>query len=204
MRRVQQTMFGQFVNVSACPRCEGEGSTVSEPCKECRGDGRVSDSETVAVKVPAGVASGNYIPLRGMGDAGRRGGAAGDLVVLIEEKDHDVFERHGDDLLVDLPVSFVTLSLGGKVEVPLLGGQVHALDVAAGTPSAQLSRLRGKGLPGLRGGRGDLLVRLMVWVPTRLGGAEKKLLDELRKGDGLKPPQAARALFDRAKGSFGG
>jgi molecular chaperone DnaJ len=203
VRRVQQTMFGQFVNVTVCPRCEGEGSTVSENCKVCGGDGRVSETETVSVKVPPGVASGNYIPLRGLGDAGRRGGPPGDLIVLIEEKEHEVFERHGDDLTLELPVSFATLALGGKAEVPLLGGATHTLDVSAGTTSGHGVRLRGKGLPGLRGGKGDLLVRLMVWVPAKLSGPERKLLEELRKGEGLKAPRPSRTLFERVKGAFG-
>ena len=204
VRRVQQTMLGQFVSVQACPKCDGEGSLVSDPCRTCHGDGRVSETETVSVKVPAGVASGNYIPLRGMGDAGRRGGPAGDLIVLIEEKDHEIFERHGDDLHVDVPVSFSTLALGGKVEVPLVGGETHTLDVSAGTPSANRTRIRGKGLPGLRGGRGDLIVRVMVWVPTKLSTAERKLLEELRKAEGMKTPRAARSLFERVKDAFGG
>ncbi len=204
VRRVQQTMFGQFVNVTSCPRCEGEGSIVSESCKTCGGDGRVSETETVSVKVPAGVAAGNYIPLRGLGDAGRRGGPAGDLIVLIEEKEHEVFERHGDDLVVDLPVSFVTLALGGKVEVTLIGGSVQSLEVPAGTTGGHTLRLRGKGLPGLRGGRGDVLVRLMVWVPTKLSGADRKLLEELRRSEGFKPPRPARTLFERVKDAFGG
>ena len=204
VRRVQQTMFGQFVNVSACPRCEGEGNVVANPCKTCGGDGRVSDSDTVSVKVPAGVAAGNYIPLRGMGDAGPRGGPAGDLVVLIEEKEHALFERHGDHLELDLPVSFTVLALGGKVETPVLGGGVAAMDVPAGTPSGHVVRLKNKGLPGLRGGRGDLRVRLRVWVPTRLSQAEKKLLEELRGGDGLRPPGPSRSVFGRVHDASGG
>ncbi|HTR96662.1 MAG TPA: molecular chaperone DnaJ [Candidatus Acidoferrales bacterium] len=204
IRRVQQTMFGQFVNVTVCPRCEGEGHSVQEPCKTCGGDGRVSETETVSVKVPAGVASGNYIPLRGLGDAGRRGGAAGDLIVMIEEKEHDVFERHGDDLVLELPVSFVTLALGGRVEVPLLGGTVHALDVSAGTASGHAVRLRGKGLTGLRGGRGDMLVRLRVWVPAKLSAADRKVLEELRRSESFKPPRPSRSLFERVKDAFGG
>lgn len=204
VRRVQQTMFGQFVNVSACPRCEGEGSTVSERCKACGGDGVVSETETVAVKVPAGVATGNYIPLRGLGDAGRRGGGAGDLIVVIEEKEHEVYARHGDDLVMELPVAFPTLALGGKVEAPLLGGEAQSIDVAAGTASGHTVRLRGKGLPGLRGGRGDLLVRLMVWVPAKLTGEEKKLLEALRRSEGFKAPHANRSLFERVKNAFGG
>ena len=202
VRRVQQTMFGQFVNVSACPRCHGEGSIVSEPCRTCGGDGRTSETETVSVKVPAGVASGNYIPLRGLGDAGLRGGPAGDLVVLIEEKEHDVFERSDGDLVLEMPVSFAVMALGGRVEIPLLGGATHSLDVSAGTGTGHVVRVRGKGLPGLRGGRGDLLVRLHVWVPSKLSGADRKLLEELRKGEGLKAPRAARSLFDRVRDAF--
>ena len=204
VRRVQQTVFGQFVNVSACPRCQGEGNIVAEPCKTCGGDGRTSDTETVSVKVPAGVAAGNYIPLRGIGDAGVRGGPAGDLVVLIEEKAHDLFERHGDDLALDLPVSFSVMALGGKVEAPLLGGGKALVDVNAGTPSGHVARLKGKGLPGLRGGRGDMHVRLRVWVPTRLSAAERKLLEELRKGSGLAAPPPSRSLFERVRDVSGG
>ena len=204
VRRVQQTVFGQFVNVSPCPRCEGEGQIVAQPCKTCGGDGRKSASDTVSVKVPAGVAAGNYIPLRGLGDAGVRGGPAGDLVVLIEEKPHDLFERHGDDLAIDLPVSFSVLALGGKVEVPLLAAGRAAVDVPAGTPSGHVVRVKGKGLPGLRGGRGDLHVRLRVWVPTRLSSADKKLLEELRHSEGQQPPPPSRSLFERVRDAFGG
>ena len=204
VRRVQQTVFGQFVNVSACPRCEGEGHIVAQPCKSCGGDGRKSASDTVSVKVPAGVAAGNYIPLRGLGDAGVRGGTAGDLVVLIEEKTHDLYERHGDDLALDLPVSFSVMALGGKAEAPLLGGGRTVVDVPAGTPSGHVARVKGKGLPGLRGGRGDLHVRLRVWVPTRLSGDDKKLLEELRKSDGQQAPPPSRSLFDRVRDAFGG
>ena len=192
VRRVQQTMFGQFVNVSTCPRCDGEGTIVSDPCPTCKGDGRVSEMETVAVKVPPGVASGNYIPLRGLGDAGPRGGPSGDLIVLIEEHDHAIFERHADDLALDVPTSFVTLAIGGKIEVPLLGGTMHSIDVGAGTQSGHVVRVKGKGLPSLRGGRGDLLARLVVWIPTRLSAGDKKALEDLRKLEGLQPPAAHR------------
>jgi molecular chaperone DnaJ len=162
----------------------------------------VTETETVSVKVPQGVANGNYIPLRGLGDAGLRGGPAGDLVVLIEEKEHDVFERHEDDLVLDMPVGFPVLALGGHIEVPLLDGTTHDLEVSAGTASGRMVRVRGKGLPGLRGGRGDLLVRLLVWVPAKLPGADRKLLEELRRGEGLKPPPASRSLFERVRDAF--
>ncbi len=202
VRRVQQSFFGQFVNVSVCPRCEGEGRVFREPCKTCRGDGRVSETETIAVHVPAGVANGNFIPVRGMGDAGPRGGPAGDLIVLIEEKPHPIFHREGDDLHADAPAAFPTLVLGGRIEVPTLDGPA-SLDVPSGSPSGRVLRLRHKGLPGLRGGgRGDLLIRLNVFVPTRVSGAEKKLLEELGRGDGLKPPPPPKGAGDKVKDAF--
>jgi molecular chaperone DnaJ len=204
VRRVQQSIFGQFVNVSTCPRCGGEGRVVRERCRTCGGDGRLSETDTIAVKVPQGVASGNFIPLRGMGDAGPRGGPAGDLIVLIEEKPHPVFDRDGDDLHVDLPVSFVTATLGGKVELPLLDGTAAQVSVPASTPTGHILRLRGKGLPSLRGGTGDLLARLMVWVPTRLSGEERRLMEQLGRSEGLKPPAPSKNLFERVKETFGG
>ncbi len=204
VRRVQQSIFGQFVNVSTCPQCGGEGRIVRERCPDCKGEGRIPAADTISVKVPKGVASGNFIPLRGMGDAGPRGGPAGDLIVLIEEKAHPVFDRDGDDLRVDLPVSFVTAALGGKVEVPLLDGTRAALNVPAGTPTGHVLRLRGKGLPGLRGGTGDLLATLVVWVPSRLSAEERRLLESLGHGEGLKPPPPSKSLFERVKSAFGG
>src|SRR5439155_19724453 len=108
---------GQFVNISTCPRCGGDGRVFKAPCKTCGGDGRTSETETIAVKVPAGVSNGNFIPLRGMGDAGPRGGPAGDLIVLIEERPHPLFLRVDDDLRIDVPISFATATLGGPIEV---------------------------------------------------------------------------------------
>lgn len=204
VRRVQQTFFGQFVNVATCPRCHGEGRTVKDKCATCGGDGRVANTETIAVKVPAGVAEGNFIPLRGMGDAGPRGGPAGDLIVWIEEKEHPVFDRHGDDLSVDVPVAFPTLVLGGKIEVPTLGGEVATLDVPSGTATGTVLRMRHRGLPSLRGGKGDLLANLTVWVPKRVNGAERKLLEELGKSPGLSAPSPGKAGSERVKDRFAG
>jgi molecular chaperone DnaJ len=201
VRRVQQSFFGQFVNVSVCPRCHGEGRTFKEPCKTCRGEGRTSETETIAVRIPPGVANGNFIPVRGMGDAGPRGGPAGDLIVLIEEKPHPLFRREGDDLHADAPVSFPTLALGGKIEVPTLDGNAN-LDISSGTPSGRVLPGQRKGLPGLRGGKGDLMVRLTVFVPTRVSGGEKKLLEELGRSDGLKPPRPGKSTDDRVKDAF--
>ena len=204
IRRVQHTIFGQFVNVTTCPSCQGEGHVLRDLCSECRGDGRVSHTETIAVKVPAGVAAGNYIPLRGMGDAGPRGGPAGDLIVQIEEKPHEVFTREGNDLHVDVPVSFATLALGAQIEVPALEGGPVSLNVSAGTQSGHVIRVRGRGLSGLRGGRGDLFARLIVWIPGKLGPEDRRRLEAMEKEGGLKPPRPARSLFERVKDAFAG
>ena len=204
VRRVQQSIFGQFVNISTCPRCEGAGKVFREPCKSCEGTGRVHETETVTVQVPPGVANGNFIPLRGLGDAGLRGGAPGDLLVLIEEKPHDVFERDGDDLHVVLPVSFPTVALGGKVELILLDQSKATVSVQAGTSTGQMIRLKGKGLPSLRGGKGDLIAQIMVWVPEKLGAAEKKLLEELQRSEAFKPPKPGRSVFERVRNAFKG
>jgi molecular chaperone DnaJ len=124
--------------------------------------------------------------------------------VLIEEKPHALFERDGDDLHVDVPISFVTAALGGKVNVPTLDGAGKSVDVPGGTQSGRVQRLRGLGLPGLRGGRGDLHARLVVWVPTKVSGADKKLLEQLRNSDALKPPGPGKSVFERVKDAFAG
>lgn len=204
VRRVQQSIFGQFVNVSVCPQCEGAGRIVREKCRTCGGDGTVSETDTISVKVPPGVASGNFIPLRGMGDAGPRGGPAGDLIVLIEEKPHPIFDRHGDDLLLDVPVNYATATLGGKVEVPTLDPKPATLEVPAGSQTGRTVRLRGRGLPGLRGGHGDLVARIVIWVPGRVGGPDKKLLEEIQRSEAFKPPKPGRSGAERVKDAFAG
>jgi molecular chaperone DnaJ len=164
----------------------------------------VSESETLAVRVPAGVSGGNFIPLRDMGDVGPRGGPAGDLIVLIEEKPHALFEREGSDLKLELPIGYPTLVLGGPVEVPTVGGGTARLDVPAGSGSGRVLRVRGKGVPDLRGGHGDLLVRLRVWVPSRVSAAERKHLEELGRSDNFKPPRPGKTVFERVKDAFAG
>jgi molecular chaperone DnaJ len=142
--------------------------------------------------------------MRGLGDAGPRGGPSGDLIVLIEEKEHAVFDRDGSDLLVDVPISFATAALGGRIEVPTLQGSPAAVQVPAGTASGHVVRVRGRGLASLRGGSGDLVARLIVWVPARLSPQERKLLEELGALEGLKPPRPGKGLFERMKDAFAG
>ena len=204
VQQVQSSFFGQFVNIGPCPRCRGTGQVIDKPCPTCRSEGTVQDSSTVVVDVPPGVREGNYIPLAGLGDAGPHGGPTGDLQVLIEEKPHDVFERHGDDLLVELPVAPSRAALGGKVEVPTLDGVV-SLEVAAGTQTGKLLRVRGRGLPRLQArGTGDLLVRLRVWTPTKLSSREKQLLEELSHLESDRVPRPGRrGFFGKVKDAFG-
>jgi molecular chaperone DnaJ len=181
IKQVQRSLLGQFINVTDCHRCKGEGVVIQDPCPDCRGSGRVRGSEKVSVKIPAGVASGNYITISGSGDIGERNGPAGNLYIVIEEAEEELFERHGNDILLDLPLTVSQLALGTKVEVPTLDGVV-LLKVPPGTPSHKIFRLKGKGIPRLNSyGSGDQMVRVIVWVPEKVTKRETELFKELDK-----------------------
>ncbi len=193
-RQQSMGMFGTFQSVSACPGCGGTGEVIEEKCASCAGLGVAKSTETVEVHVPEGVTSGNYIPIAGAGNAGARGGPAGDLVVVIEELPHELFERQEDDVIVELPVPLSIAALGGSREVPTLNGKAR-LKVPAGTQSGTTLRMRGKGVPHLRGrGAGDQLVKVVVWVPERPSSEEKKLLKRLGElqTDGVPGPRKPR------------
>ncbi|MFH1069885.1 MAG: molecular chaperone DnaJ [Candidatus Glassbacteria bacterium] len=202
VRRVQRTILGQMVTVTACPRCGGSGETVSDPCHSCSGEGRVRKDQKIKVKIPGGVSTGNYLTLRGQGNTGVRGGSRGDLIVLIEVAEDEYFERHGDDILFDLPISFSQAALGGEVEVPTLSGKAR-LTIPAGTQTGKILRMRGKGLPHLNAsGHGDQLVRLTVWTPTSLSAEERQLIEQLRTIESQSPPAAGRGFWKRMKEAF--
>ena len=204
VRQVSRSIFGQFVNITTCPRCHGSGQIVEKPCGTCNGEGRVEGSSTVNVRIPAGVSSGNYITVPGAGHAGPHGGPAGDAIVLIEEAPHEYFERHGDDLLFQMPISFTQAALGDSVIVPTLNGSVK-LKIPHGTQSGRLFRLRGKGIPHLRGfGAGDQLVRVLVWTPSDLSSEEKDLFTKLGGLKHGKAPKADRSFLDKLRSHFGG
>lgn len=178
-RQQSMGLFGTFMNVSPCSECGGTGQVIDDPCAKCVGKGLVQKKETVEIDVPAGVSTGNYLPIQGAGNAGPRGGPAGDLIVMMEELPHKTFERHGDDVLLELPVSISMAALGGQVKVPTLDGKAK-LKIPAGTQSGQVLKMRGKGIPHVRGrGAGDELVLVKVWVPKRPSSEEKKLLQKL-------------------------
>jgi molecular chaperone DnaJ len=198
VRRAARSMFGQFVSVSPCPICAGEGVVIATPCEECRGEGRVKADKTVEVNIPAGVTENNYLTLRGQGAVGARNAPPGDLLVMIEVKDDERWERDGDNLVLDLPVSFSQAALGHALMVPTPYGDEH-LNVPPGTQSGTILKLRGKGLPRLgQNGRGDLLVRTHVWTPENLSEAQVRLFRELARIEG-DPPKRVQGIWAKIK-----
>ncbi len=184
VKQMSRSFLGQFVNVTQCPNCSGSGEIIDNPCRICSGDGRIRKKIGIKVKVPAGVASGNYMTLRGEGNKGARGAAPGDMVVFFEENDHPYFNRIDSDVMTELEVSFANAALGNSVEVPTLSGKAK-LTIPAGIQSGQILRMRGKGLPQVRGSRkGDQLVKIQVTTPVSLNKNEKKLFQELASLNG--------------------
>ncbi|MEO7043603.1 MAG: molecular chaperone DnaJ [Gemmatimonadaceae bacterium] len=203
VRRAQQSFFGPVVSVSVCPNCAGDGKVVAAPCRKCRGEGRVRSEEQVNIKVPAGVATGQYMTLRGVGNAGPRGGPRGDILVVFEVDDDDRFERDGEDLLTEVLVTYPQLALGADVEVPTVTASV-SLRVPAGTQSGQVMHLRGRGLPRINAsGTGDLHVRLQLWTPDVVSDEESKLLRQLHDIRPLAPAKRERGFWAKVKESLG-
>ncbi len=195
VRQVRQSLLGQMVTETACPACGGRGQRIGDPCGDCRGTGTIRGEETLEITVPAGVTSGNYMELRGKGDTGEQGGPPGSLRVVMDVQDDPVFERHEDDVLLDVPVSPVDLMLGTRITVPTLEGKV-AVKIPPGTQTHKIFRLRGKGIPHLeRGGRGDQLVRVIAWTPADLSKDQIRQLQELREGLAGQVPAPGRDLY---------
>ena len=197
-----QVRFSQgFLTVArTCPQCGGEGTLNKTPCKECRGHGRIEREHLLKVKIPSGVEHGSQIRLAGEGEGGLRGGPSGDLYVVIAVKEHDLFTRRGDDLLGELPLSFPHVALGAEVEVPTLDGPAP-LKVPPGTQNGDILRLKGKGMPNLRGhGRGDLLYQVVVEVPTKLTAKQRALLEEFERLSGEGP--LVSKFLERVKKAF--
>jgi len=198
VRQVHKTMLGQMVNVQPCPECNGEGRIITNKCSKCNGEGRYQGKDTVEVRVPAGVSKGNYITLRGQGNAGKRGGEAGDLVVLIEEKEHEHFERDGNDIYYDLVLSVPDAILGTEVEVPTLKGKAK-IKIDEGTQPGRLLRMSGKGIHGLKNsGTGDQFIRVNVYIPKDLEKNEREHIEALRGNEHF----SATNKVDDGKGFF--
>ncbi|MFQ5569329.1 MAG: molecular chaperone DnaJ [Rhodothermales bacterium] len=206
LRQVSRSVFGQFVNVRACPACQGEGHVIEHKCSNCGGEGREKGEETISISVPAGVMEGNYLTMRGGGNAGIRGGSPGDLRIEIEEVASEDFIREGLDLYHDCFISFPDAALGVEVEVPTLKGRAR-IQVDPGTQPGKILRMRGRGLPELQGGRrGDQLVRIHVWTPSELTDEERGILEELRDSPSFVPRPdlegERKSFFSRVKDVF--
>ncbi|MEJ2151654.1 MAG: molecular chaperone DnaJ [Gemmatimonadota bacterium] len=202
VRRAQRSIFGQFVSIEPCSDCHGEGQVVKDPCRDCNGNGRVREDRRIKVRIPAGVETGNYLTLRGEGNAGPRGGPLGDLIVVLEVRPHDRFHRDGDDVRMELGLSFPMAALGTEVEVPTLHGAA-TLEIPAGTQTGTILKLPGEGLPRLNTDRrGDQHVRIAVWIPTRLTASEREQLEALSESENFAPPEGEKGFWRKVKETF--
>jgi len=199
--RIQQ---GFFSIATTCGQCRGEGTIIADPCPKCQGQGRIRRSESLSVRIPPGVDNGSRLKLRGEGEAGWGGGPSGDLYVVVHVKEHELFVRQDNDVIIELPVSFPQAALGTEVEVPTLDGKVK-LKIQAGTQSGKVFRLKAKGFPDLHGyGRGDQLVRMVVETPKRLTARQRELLEEFAgiDGEAVNHP-LSKGFVDKLKEMFG-
>lgn len=202
VRFTQNTMFGQMVNERPCSRCHGDGKIISNPCKECGGSGTVKKTKKLKVKIPAGVDNGSRLRVGGEGEAGLKGGPSGDLYVYLYVKPHKFFERDGTTVLCEVPINIVQATLGAEIKVPTLDGQV-TMKVPEGTQPGKVMRLKGKGIPSLRGGgRGDQLVRMKVVVPTKLTDKQKDALQKFAdiSKDNINPEE--KSFLNKVKDFF--
>lgn len=202
--RITNTILGQMQTASTCPSCGGEGQTISNKCNSCRGDGIKKGEEVIEINIPAGVMDGIQLSVGGKGNAGPRGGINGDLIVLIEEIEHDQLKRDGINLLYDLYINFADAVLGSTEEVPTVGGKAK-IKIEPGTQGGQVLRLRGKGLPDLNGyGKGDLLVNVNIWTPKNVSKEEKEIILKFKESSSFKPSpnKKDKGWFERMRDHF--
>jgi molecular chaperone DnaJ len=204
IRRVQQSILGQFVNVTICGSCQGEGTVVSSPCSNCRGHRVERVVRRIKVAIPAGVDDGTQIRLTGEGEPGANGGPRGNLYVVVGVKPHRYFRREGNDIVMDLPINVAQAALGTEVEVPTVDGP-STLKIPAGTQPGRVLRMKSKGVPHLRAsGRGDQLVQIIVRVPANMNDRQKKLMKQMAETfDGDVTPQENKGFFEKVKDAFG-
>ncbi len=202
--RVQQTILGQVQTASVCPTCGGDGKVITAKCTKCHGEGLMSSQEVISINIPAGVEEGMQLSVSGKGNAARRGGVNGDLLVLIEEEKHPELIRDGNNLLYNLFISVPESILGVAVEIPTIDGKVK-VRIDSGTQSGKILRLKGKGLPDVnRYGTGDLLVKINVWIPKKVSKDEQKIMEKLKSSDSFKPNPSheEKGFFQRMKDYF--
>jgi len=204
VRRVTSTFLGQMQTVTTCPTCNGEGSIVTAKCSVCKGDGRVYGEETVTIEIPAGVQEGMQLSVGGRGNAGERGGAPGDLIILIEEEQHPELHRDGLNVAYELHISFADAVFGLQAEVPTIDGKAK-IKIPPGTHSGKIFRLKGKGFPGVNSyERGDQLIHVNVWTPQHITPEEKSMLEKLNDSPNFqpKPDKNERSFFDKVREMF--
>lgn len=193
---------GFFSMSSPCPQCSGEGKIVTDPCKECKGQGRVKEKHHVKVHIPAGVDTGMRLKMAGYGDAGEAGGPPGDLYVFINVDSHPMFQREGDDILLDLPLGFAEAALGAKKEIPTLEENCR-LTIPEGTQYGKVFRIKNKGFPNVHGrGKGDLLVKAIVETPTHLTQKQKEILQEFGQSEGIDNHPRKKSFMEKIKSFF--
>jgi molecular chaperone DnaJ len=194
VRRAQRSFFGQFVSVSPCPTCSGQGTVIASPCKKCKGEGRIRVEKSIAVRVPPGVATGQYMTLRGIGNVGPRNGERGDILAVFEVEEDARFERDGEDLYTEVFITYPQLVLGADIEAPAVTGTI-TLRVPPGTQSGQVFHLRGRGMPRVNaGGVGDLHVRVQLWTPDTVSPEEETILKQLATFE-RRPPESREKGF---------
>ena len=201
--RTQQSFFGMMRTEVPCPRCSGEGKIIKNKCSHCNGDGIVMGEEVVEVNIPAGVHDGMQLSMRGKGNAGKRNGIAGDLLILVEEEQHPTLVRDGSDLIYSLLLDIPTAVLGGQAEIPTIEGKAK-ITIEPGTQPNKVMRLRGKGLPALNGyNRGDIIVNISIYIPETLSKDEKKAFENFRKSENFMPSDSIKdKIFRRFKNFF--
>ena len=203
VRTISRTFLGTVQQVTTCNVCRGSGEIIANPCKTCRGEGRERGSTDVAIDIPAGVTSGNYMTMAKLGNAAPYRGEPGDLIAVFEELEHEQFTRHGDHVVCELPISFTTAAMGGVVTVPTLDG-TSEINIPSGTQAGKMLKMRGKGIPHLhKNGKGDQLVRVAVWVPTDISSDDKKLLNKLAESESFKPPKGNKSFFEKLRETLG-
>lgn len=204
VRKVTNTFLGQMQTVGTCPTCNGEGSTITSKCTSCKGEGRVYTEETINIDIPAGVQDGMQLSLSGKGNAGERGGAPGDLIVLIEEEQHPELQRDNLNVIYDMHISFTDAVFGANPEVPTIDGRAK-IKIPAGTQSGKIFRLKGKGFPAINSyEKGDQLIHVNVWTPQTLTAEEKEMMEKLKEAKNFQPQpeKSEKSFYNKVKEMF--
>ena len=204
VRQVRSTFLGQMQTTTVCPTCSGAGKQITDACTKCKGDGRMMGTETIEIEIPGGVEDGMQLSMRGRGNAGLKGGPAGDLLINIEEKQHPHLKRDGKNLIYDLYLNFADAALGTSVEVPTITGKVK-IKIPSGTQGGKIFRLKQKGLPSVQSyGKGDQLIHVNIWTPKKMSDSEKKMMESIRDSVNFKPQpgKSDKGFFERMKDYF--